>query len=207
MRAIHILAPFAALALFACAPAPVREITPVSASIRGATMVSDVTVKLSPLAMEAMMKFEEKARANRAADGLQPVSETAELEGQPTRDQYSGLPFGHMFELVVKDVTRDWGLNAGRPVNLNVEIDTLKTANAAMALLAGSNDQLAGTVSVIDAASGSQVGEFYVDVINSHSGLLGLAMRGGGIREKLAEEFALHISRQLTGRKNKAKRG
>jgi len=30
-------------------------------------------------------------------------------------------------------------------------------------------------------------------------------MRGGGIREKLAEEFALHISRQITGHKNKTK--
>ena len=39
----------------------------------------------------------------------------------------------------------------------------------------------------------------------SHGGLLGLAMRGGGIREKLAEEFALHISRQITVHKNKTK--
>lgn len=54
------MAPLAALALFACAPAPVREITPISTSVRGQSMVSDVDVKLSPLALEAMTKFEEK---------------------------------------------------------------------------------------------------------------------------------------------------
>lgn len=36
-------------------------------------------------------------------------------------------------------------------------------------------------------------------VVNGHSGLAGLAMRGGGIREKLAEEFALEGARILTG--------
>lgn len=114
-------------------------------------------------------------------------------------------PSSKMLEFVVKDTTREWGLNSGQPLKLAVEIDTLKTANAAMAMLAASSDQLSGTVTVMDAATSAKVGEFYVDVINSHGGLLGLAMRGGGIREKLAEEFALHISRQLTGRKNKTK--
>lgn len=205
MRSVHLMAPLAALALFACAPAPVREITPISTSVRGQSMVSDVDVKLSPLALEAMTKFEEKARAKRLADGLPPVDDEAEMTTHPARDQYAGLPFQQMLEFVVKDTTREWGLNSGQPLKLAVEIDTLKTANAAMAMLAASSDQLSGTVTVMDAATSAKVGEFYVDVINSHGGLLGLAMRGGGIREKLAEEFALHISRQLTGRKNKTK--
>ena len=67
-----------------------------------------------------------------------------------------------------------------------------------MMLLAGSNDQLAGSVELSDAATGEKLGQFYVDVINSHSGLLGMALRGGGVREKLAQEFANHIARQLT---------
>ena len=49
------------------------------------------------------------------------------------------------------------------------------------------------------AATQQQLGNFYVQVVNSHSGLGGLAMRGAGVREKLAEEFALESSRILTG--------
>jgi hypothetical protein len=54
-------------------------------------------------------------------------------------------------------------------------------------------------VIVLDPATQKQIGNFYVQVINSHGGLAGLAMRGGGIREKLVEEFALESSRILTG--------
>jgi hypothetical protein len=203
MHMIKFLAPLGALLLAACAAGPVKVVQPVSASIQGESMVSDVEVALSPLARDAMAKFEEKAREKRAAEGLPAVDPAVELTGAVSREQYATLPFAQMFERVVADTTREWGLSSGRPLKLAVEIDTLKTANAGMAVLAGSSDQLAGTVRVMDAQSGEKLGEFYVDVINAHAGLLGLAMRGGGIREKLAEEFALHISRQLTGRKSK----
>ena len=193
------MAPVAAL-LFAACVKPVEVLQPIPAALQNASMVSDVEVTLSPLATEAMAKFEEKARQKRAEAGLAAVDAAAE-PAAAKRDEYATLPFAQMFELVVKDVTRDAGLTSGRPLKLAVEMDTLKTANAGMALLAGSSDQLAGKVSLHDPQSGEKLGEFYVDVINSHSGLLGLAMRGGGIREELAEEFALHISRQLKGKK------
>jgi hypothetical protein len=108
-----------------------------------------------------------------------------------------------MFPLVIEDVTREWGLTSGRQVKLKVTVDTLKTEDAGMAILLGSSDQLAGIVEVVDAAEGTSLGSFYIDVINSHGGLGGLALRGSGVRESLSEEFGLETSRVLTGRKSK----
>lgn len=122
---------------------------------------------------------------------------------RPAKDQYDTLPFAQMFPLVIEDVTREWGLAKGRPIKLSITVDTLKTANAGMAILFGSSDQLAGMVAISDPATNEKLGSFYIDVLNAHSGLMGLAMRGAGIREKLAEEFALQTSRVLTGRKSK----
>jgi hypothetical protein len=85
-------------------------------------------------------------------------------------------------------------------------MDTLKTANAAMAWLASSSDQLAGMVEVRDAATDAKLSEFYVDVMEAHAGLLGMALRGGGVREKLAAKFATHLADELSapGSKHKA---
>lgn len=202
MNILRWLAPLALIAVAACA-SPVQVVQPLSSSLQDQVSVRDVDVTFSPLARDAITRFEDKAKEKRLAEGLPPVDPATELADRPEADVYSTLPFNHMLELVVQDVTRDWGLQAGRPIRLAVEIDTLKTANAGMAMLAGSSDQMSGSVVIHDAVNDERLGEFYVDVINSHAGLLGLAMRGGGIREKLAEEFALHVSRQLTGRKSK----
>lgn len=201
MNFMKFLAPLALMLLSACVN-PVNVVQPISASLQNQVNIAEVDVTLSSLAQTAMQAFETKAREKRAAAGLPPVDPAAAVTTRPGQAEYATLPFARMFELVVQDVTRQRGLTAGRPVKLAVQIDTLKTANAGMAMLLGSSDQLAGTVRVLDAQSGQQLGEFYVDVINSHSGLLGLAMRGGGIREELSEEFAIHIARQLTGKKS-----
>ena len=199
MKAMHKAMIAAVILLSACGPKPVKIVHPVAASIRNASMISDVEVALSPLAREVMDRFEAKAAEKRAEAGLPAADPSAEPTNVPD-GQYDTLPFAQMFELVVKDVARDKGLTTGRPLRVKVEIDTLKTANAGMTILAGSSDQLAGQVEIVDAQSGERLGEFYVDVINAHSGLLGLAMRGGGVREKLANEFAGHIVKQLTGK-------
>jgi len=196
IRILKLAVPAAALMLAACMPNPVSVVEPVSAAVRGASHVEDVEVAINPLAQAQMDRFEAKARENREQAGLAPVPAEG-LVSRPSQDEYATLPFAQMMELVVQDVTREHGVTGARPLRLRIEIDTLKTANAGMAILAGSSDQLAGTVFVLDAQSNEPLGQFYVDVINSHSGLLGLALRGGGIREKLAEEFSLHISRQL----------
>jgi hypothetical protein len=204
MKFVRLLAPVAALFAAGCVN-PVEVVQPISASLGKEVMVSDVDVEMSQLARDAMVKFEDKAREKRVAAGLPAVEAGADLASRPGRDEYATLPFANMLELVVQDITRDRGFVSGRPIKLAVEIDTLKTANAGMAILAGSSDQLAGSVKVLDPQNGEKLGEFYVDVINSHSGLLGMAMRGGGIREELAEEFAIHISRQLAGGKGKSR--
>lgn len=201
MKAMHKAALAALLVLTACGPKPVKIVHPVPASLKNASQISDVQVALSPLAQELMDKFEAKAAEKRKDAGLPAVDPAAEPAGNVPHEQYDTLPFAQMFELVVMDVAKEQGLTRGRPIKVNVEIDTLKTANAGMAILAGSSDQLAGQVQIVDAASGERLGEFYVDVINAHSGLLGLAIRGGGVREKLATEFAGHIAKQLTGKR------
>ena len=55
--------------------------------------------------------------------------------------------------------------------------------------------------SVVVATDGATVNLFYVDVLNVRAGMLGLAMRGSGVREKLAAEFAKHVAEQLSGGK------
>lgn len=202
MNILRLAAPIAALLLVACTPNPVRIVQPLPPSLQGAGQVADVEVAINPLAAPQMVRFEDKARDERQEAGLPPVPAEG-LTARPPEEQYRTLPFAQMFELVVEDVTRAAGLTSGRAVRLAVEIDTLKTANAGMAILAGSNDQLSGTVTVLDALTGERLGEFYVDVINRHSGLFGLAIRGGGIRERLAEEFAGHIAAQLAPRQRR----
>lgn len=163
--------------------------------------VDQVEVIVADTAQEKMAKLEEKAAEKRAEAKL--AAWTPATDGAaPPAGQYATIPFTGMMPFVMRDVTRKWGLTperAGKAVNLRITIENIKTANAGMALLMGSSDELSGEVIVLDPANQKQIGNFYVQVINSHSGLAGLAMRGGGIREKLAEEFALESSRILTG--------
>lgn len=189
-------------ALAACAPNPVRVVTPLADPVVGANHVAQVEVTIGDTAREAMVAFDEKAADKRADQGL-PAIEGSELAERPARDEYATLPFELMLPLMIEDYTREWGLTSGRALNLDVTIDTLQTANAAMAWLVSSSDQLAGTVEVSDATTGEPLGEFYVDVINSHGGLLAMAIRGSGIREELAEEFGIHVARQLSGREDR----
>jgi hypothetical protein len=163
--------------------------------------VDQVEVIVADTAQEKMAKLEEKAAEKRA--GAKLAAWTPATDGAaPPAEQYATIPFTAMMPFVMRDVTRKWGLTPehhGKAVNLRVTIENIKTANAGMALLMGSSDELSGEVIVLDPATQRQIGNFYVQVINSHGGLAGLAMRGGGIREKLVEEFALESSRILTG--------
>jgi hypothetical protein len=203
MKFLRTAALAAALLVAACAPKAVEVVQPIPATLRGHAQVGDVTVSLSPIARDLMKKFDDKAAEKRADAKLPAIAADAPLAGKPSRDEYATLPFAQMFPLIVQDVAREKGLNSGRAIRLDVEIDTLKTANAGMAILAGSSDQLAGQVTVRDQQSGDKLGQFYVDVINTHSGLLGLALRGGGVREKLSQEFAEHIADQLRSKGKK----
>lgn len=181
------------VALAACAADPVRIIEPVSTQLRDASHVADVRVIVGELARAQVERFDERASEARIRAGLAP--QPAE---RPPQEEYSTLPFARMLGLVVEDVARAQGLSSGRPLRLEIYVNAVRTIDPAMAIVVASRDQLAGTVRVADAQSGEPLGAFHVDVVNVHSGLVGLAIRGGGIRERLAEEFARHVARQLS---------
>lgn len=191
-----------ALSASAFAPAAAKQRTVVEqlpTEIVDHNYVNGVKVIVADTAAQKMAQLEAKATEKRAEAGLTAY---AEGEGTIPADQYSSVPFAAMMPAVMRDVTRKWGLTqerGGKAVDLVVTIENIKTANAGMALLIGSSDELSGEVAIIDPATQAQLGSFYVQVVNSHGGLAGLAMRGGGIREKLVEEFALESSRILTG--------
>ena len=184
----------AALSLAACVQ-PVEVVQPLAEAQRGQVEVVDVEVSLTQTAGERMQKFDEKAAKTRTDEGLPVWTEGMQ---KPEREHYETLPFQTMFAYMVEDVLQERGVMGPEKVRLNVEIDTLKTANAAMMWLAGDSDQLAGMVSVHDVDSNVKLAEFYVDTTNSNAGLLGIAIRGGGVREKLTAEFAGHVAKQLT---------
>lgn len=162
--------------------------------------VAAVEIIIADTARPKLDKLEAKAAQNRANQGL-AAYDPATASARPLRDEYASLPFEAMLPLVMQDVTRDWGLTDGKgvPVKLRITIETIKTANAAMAILGGSSDELAGKVDVFNAAGDQNIGSFYVHVVNAHGGWAGMLMRGSGVREKLAQEFALESARILTG--------
>ena len=182
-------------ALAACAADPVRIIEPVSSQVRGVSQVADVRVMVGELARAQVERFDQHASEARTRAGLGPPP-----AGRPPQEEYATLPFARMLALVVEDAARARGLSSGRPLRLEIYFNAVRTVDPAMAIVVASRDQLAGTVRVADAQSGEPLGAFHVDVINVHSGLVGLAIRGGGIRERLAEEFARHVARQLSRR-------
>lgn len=193
----------ALLAVSGAEAASRKVVEPMDPAVVANLQVAAVEVAVAETAKANFQKFETIAAEKRAEAGLPPVDPAIAPAERPERGVYATLPFQQMFTLMMEDVTRSWGLTGGTPVRLKVTLDTVKTANAGMAMLMGSSDQLAGLVEVSEMESGRALGSFYIDVINSHGGLMGLAMRGSGIREELADEFALESSRVLTGRKSK----
>ncbi len=197
------------LALSICSPAAakaVKVIQPIVSGVVGANHIVETRVSLNEATKANFDKLEAKAAAKREEAGLKPVEAATTSSERPKPDQYATLPIAQMFPLVVDDQARDWGLSSGRAIRLVVTFDTLKTADAGMAMFLGSSDQLAGLVDIEDAETGEKLGSLYIDVLNTRSGLLGLALRGSGVREKLAFEFSKRLVQQLTGSKNKPRK-
>lgn len=159
---------------------PVERVLPIPASVRGASMVSNVQLVVRQTAQSDIQRLDQRAAERRG---------TAQAG-------YAALPFEAMLANTVRDVTREWGLTSGRPLKLVIEIDAARVVDTGRAIIGG-RDRLAGTVFLRDAATDEPLGQLYVDVGHSNAGLLAAAMRGGGVRERLAREFALHIAREL----------
>src|SRR6476469_5852156 len=163
--------------LAACAVQPIDMMQAAPATLRGAAYVDSVELDLAAAARAAIKESDAKHHG----------------------DGDTGLPFALLFDKAVKEATRARGLEAGRALRVTVEMDVLRIPDVAMAVL-GRSDRLAGQVRVEDARSGERLALFYVTVDKPHSGLIGLAVRGGGVREKLVREFAAHIAEELAGR-------
>jgi hypothetical protein len=164
-----------ALPLAACAVKPIDMMEEAPEALRGAAYVDAVELRLSAPARAVIKESDAKRHG----------------EGEV------GLPFASLFDRAVKEATRARGLATGRPLRVTVEMDVLRIPDAAMAVL-GRSDRLAGQVIVADARTGDRLALFYVTVDKAHSGLIGLAVRGGGVREKLVREFAARIAEQLS---------
>lgn len=171
---------FALLLALAGCTRSAEELLPIPAAVRGASHVSTVELIVRPSAGAAVAALDERAAA-RGGAGL------------------AALPFEVMMDRMMREVAAEWRLVSGRAVKLVVEVDELAVAGTAGAFV-GQRDRLAGSVFVRDAENGAALGQLYVDVDNANAGLIGVAARGGGVREKLAEEFATRVARQLSGR-------
>lgn len=167
------------LPIAACAT-PVQHVLPLAPGVRGASHVAEVRAFPVAHASDLFAPFDEKAA--RRTDGE------------------AALPTAAMIERAMVEAAREAGLAGGRALRLEIEIDRLETADAAEVLLTSIPDRISGTVFVRDAASGEPLGQLYVDVGNRQSGLVGLAMRSGGARERLAAAFARQVAAALSAR-------
>jgi hypothetical protein len=164
----------AAAPLAGCAVAPVETMEAGSEVLREPAYVDSVELALSAAARATIRESDRK------------------LHGEGD----AGIPLAQLFDKDVKEATRARGFETGRPLRVTIELDVLRIPDVAMAVL-GRSDRLAGQVRVEDARTGDRLALFYVTEDKAHSGLIGLAMRGGGVREKLVRGFAAHIAEQL----------
>ncbi|MEC3911045.1 hypothetical protein U5A82_11365 [Sphingobium sp. CR2-8] len=181
----------------------VKAITPLAIAAGQPIRITGMDLDYAPKVQAELAEGDAKAARKRADQGLPPLDGNSYPDGLDGA-AYATMPFKQMFPLVVRDVVREWRLDEGRPVFLRISIDYLKTADAAVALLVGSMDMLQGKVDVIDPASGQSLGAFKVEIRDMKAGWADMLVRGGGIREKLAERFALAIAKHMSGRKTMA---
>ncbi|MET0249611.1 MAG: hypothetical protein ABW164_07770 [Sphingobium sp.] len=182
----------------------VKPIQPLSLPAGQPVRITGMDLEFGGQMMIELAESDAKAARKRAEAGLPALDSASYPVGPLDGARYATMPFKQMFPLVIRDVTREWRLDEGKPVFLRIMIDRLHTASAAVAILVGgSPDVLGGNVDVIDPTTGGSLGSFRVEVVNSHSGWGGMLIRGGGIREKLAEEFGLELSRHISGRKKR----
>lgn len=178
MRLDRISALFLALLLGACTSST-DEVLPLSRSIIGASRITDIDMVVQPAARASVAASDERATR---ADAV----------------GHAGAPLARMLPDMIMEATRQIGLTSGREIELLLEIDELQTASAGAAMF-GKQDRLAGTVFVRDATTDAPLGQLYIDANARTSGVIGLATRGG-VRERLAEAFAMRVAKALKGR-------
>lgn len=171
-----------ALSLSACVT-PTKVITPLDEMNRGVMNIQSVNVKYSDITLDKLISSDEKAKTT----GLE-VGKSEEAQYQPLK-------------VTLKDIAKERlesrDSNGDLLANIDIEVDSMKLANPLATVLVGDTDQLSGTVRAYDPKTNEVFTEFYVDVLEGSGGLLGLAIRGGGVRERLSLQFADHIGNEL----------
>lgn len=145
--------------------------------------IQAVNVSYSDFSFEKIEALDEKART------------VGEEKG--TSDTVASQPFKTVFAEIAKDALEERDSSDSIYADIEIEVDNLKFVNPMAAILISDTDQLSGSVKVIDPKTKELLSEFYVDVLKGTGGLLGLAVRGGGVREKLAAQFAEYIGDDL----------
>ena len=175
------------LSLAACGNGPVKVVdalTPEEAVNQ--VRVTQVNVTYSELAAEKIREDD----AERAEEG------DTDENGAP---ELTALPLTEVLKRAVHKEIAKRGIAGERAVDIAISVDTMQYQNGLATIVFGSSDELAGNVTVTDSASGETLAEFYIDLVKGNGGLLGLAIRGWGIRERFAETFAEHIADELYG--------
>jgi len=155
-----------------------ENVLPVSPSIRGASFVRESEIIVRRNAVATVAASDEKSSSGTG--------------GPP--------PFAEMLSEAIKRVTLASGLSSGRALKLIVEVDSLRAPPAGAAFF-GADDELAGSVFIRDANNGAELGQLYLKVGRVNGGLASVIIRGGGVREQLAEAFARRIAEALGGRR------
>lgn len=171
-----------ALLVAGCAPTT-QEVLPIAREVVGNAIIADVDVVVQRTAAASVATLDQQAQAR-------PASE----------DELRRLTVAQLIERQIMEVARSYGLTGGRRLRIVAEIDAVGVPGLGSSLI-GADDRLAGTAFIQDAETGEQLGQLYIDVRRDNSGLIRQLLRGGGVRERLATQFADQLARALSGRR------
>lgn len=158
-------------------------IEPLNKDAKGIIDVQNIYVTYNEFAKTSILKLDAEAK------------ERGVKSDDPEEIQYQSLKTS--LEKVAKEHLEQRDGDSSVYADISIEISNFKLVNPMAAILVGDSDQLTGTVKVYDTKTKKLYTEFYVDVLKGSGGLLGLAIRGGGVREKLGLNFAKHIGDEL----------
>jgi hypothetical protein len=180
-----------------------RIVDPLEPAIIDNASIVAVEMQVSSTAKPAVARFD-AAAAKRAAKAKRPQPGDGD---RPEKADYELLPFAQMLPLVMEDIAQEFNLAGPHRIRLVVTLDTIKQPNAMMAILATSNEEIAGMVEVFDADDPARaLGMFHIDVVNDYGAGFGLdALARGAPREFLAREFSRETVRVLAGRKERTR--
>lgn len=170
------------LALTACVN-PTNVIKPLAEKDQGARNIQSVKVTYSDLSNGSLLAADEQLKIE------------AKESDDPENIQYR--PLKETLEVIVSDYLEKIDSDSTLNTDIEIEIDNLKLANAAVVFFLGDADQLAGTVRVYDAETRELLSEMYIDVVDGNGGLIGLAMRGTNPRGNLSSKFAAILGKEL----------